>query len=276
MCELFSMSGRLPAPVGFSLEQLARHGENAGPRDGWGVAFYDGRAVSLFREPYPVSDSALVQFIEQHAPPSSLVISHIRKATFGDRLLCNTHPFTRELAGREHIFAHNGNLTGIGQDADFALRHFRPIGDTDSELAFCNLLERLAGLWEQGSETIPALCDRLDIIAGFAADLRAFGPANFLYSDADILFAHADRRHQPDGEIRAPGLHFLTRSCREKAAVLTGGGVTMPAQEQDVILVASVPLTDEDWQPMAEGEIIALGAGQIIERRLPASGFVIP
>ena len=43
MCELFAMSSRVPASVGFSLEKLARHGGAEGPhRDGWGVAFYEG------------------------------------------------------------------------------------------------------------------------------------------------------------------------------------------------------------------------------------------
>lgn len=267
MCELFAISSHMPTSVGFSLKQLARHGRNEGPHDGWGVALYDGNDVSLFREPEPASDSPLVRFIERHSPPSPMIISHIRKATNGGRILRNTHPFMRELSGHQHVFAHNGALSGIEQNPDFIPDRYQPIGDTDSELAFCILLNRLACLWKTERDAVPSLKDRLDIIADFAADLRAFGPANFLYADAHILFAHAHRRHQSDGTVRAPGLHLLQRSCREGPVTLANGGVTLSSQHQNVILIASVPLTKEQWQPLAEGEIVAVAGGQILARR---------
>lgn len=51
MCELFAMSCREPAALTLSLDVLARHGGGAGPhRDGWGIAFYEGRDVHMLRE----------------------------------------------------------------------------------------------------------------------------------------------------------------------------------------------------------------------------------
>jgi glutamine amidotransferase len=270
MCELFAMSSRAPTTVSFSLERLARHGGTEGPhRDGWGVAFYESNDAFLLREPKAASESALVQFIEQHAPPSSLVISHIRKATHGDRGLRNTQPFIRELAGRIHLFAHNGDLRGIERSHDFLPGRFRPVGDTDSERAFCNLLERLTPLWEAGGGSVPPLAARLDVVAAFAAELRPLGPANFLYADADVLFAHAHRRQQANGKEGPPGLHLLQRSCHAMDEELAGAGVTLTRQQQEVILVASVPLTDEPWRTLKEGEVIALAGGDVLESRLP-------
>lgn len=266
MCELFALSSKMPTSVKFSLEKLAQHGEDDGPQDGWGIAFYEGNDVSLFREPKAISDSLLVRFIEQQSPPSTTIISHIRKATKGARDLRNTHPFVRELGGRQHVFAHNGALSGLQENMSIPLENYFPIGDTDSEVAFCILLERLNNLWNTTKGHVPPLEARLDLIVDFAADLRRFGPANFLYADASTLFVHAHRRHQTDGTIRSPGLHFLQRNCQEE---LIGTGVTLPAHQQEITLVASVPLTDELWQPLGEGEIIALEAGQIIQR-LPA------
>ncbi len=249
----------------FSLEQLALHGGANGPhRDGWGVAFYDDHDLSLLREPKAASESALVHFIEQHAPPSTLVISHIRKATHGARALRNTQPFTRELAGRMHLFAHNGELKGIEHTRNYQPGRFQPVGESDSERVFCNLLERLAPLWEAEVGTPPPLEARLEVITEFAAGLRPFGPANFLYADADLLFVHAHRRQQPDGSNVPPGLHLLHRSCKRSNAVLTGTGIKVSHLQQEVILVASVPLTDEPWQPLAEGEIIVLARGEIL------------
>ncbi len=268
MCELFAISSHVPTSIGFSLERLAQHGEDNGPRDGWGVAFYEEKDVSLFREPEPASGSALIQFIEQHSTPSSLAISHIRKATHGNRSLANTHPFMRELAGRRHVFAHNGAFAEIDKNPGFTLGNYHPVGETDSELAFCFLLNRLEDLWESCKGELPTLTKRLDIISDFAAGLRALGPANFLYSDADVLFAHADRRHQQDGHISAPGLHILSRNCRNDRLTLANGGVTIAPQHQNIVMVASVPLTDEPWHPLAEGEIIAISGGKILENRL--------
>ena len=44
---------------------------------------------------------------------TDLAISHIRHAARGSLSLANTQPFTRELAGRSHVFAHNGDLPGV-------------------------------------------------------------------------------------------------------------------------------------------------------------------
>jgi predicted glutamine amidotransferase len=53
----------------------------------------------------------------------------------------NTHPFLRELWGRYWVMAHNGDLKGFQPAAAW---RFRPVGSTDSELAFCWLMQELA------------------------------------------------------------------------------------------------------------------------------------
>jgi predicted glutamine amidotransferase len=42
---------------------------------------------------------------------------------------------------------------------------------------------------------------------------------------------------------------------------IEGLRVTPATGEQQVFLVASVPLTDEDWQPLDEGEIVVISHG---------------
>jgi len=39
---------------------------------------------------------------------------------------------------------------------------------------------------------------------------------------------------------------------------------------QELTLVASVPLTDEPWEPIAEGEVIALKEGLVRARKIAA------
>lgn len=267
MCELFAMSSRNPTMVGFSLERLVRRGGAEGPhRDGWGVAFFAGNDASLLREPNAASDSALARCIEHNTLPSELVISHIRLATRGERALRNTQPFARELGGRTHVFAHNGELDGLRPEVGSSSHRFRPVGETDSEAAFCQLLMRLAPLWDQ-TLGVPALSARLDRVTEFAAAIRPFGPANFLYADSDALFVHAHQRTQPDGNMGPPGLYVLERNCWEGMPDMAGSGITLSAVQQALTLVATVPLTDESWRPMAEGEVLAIAAGRIVDRR---------
>ncbi len=260
MCELLGISSMLPTTITFSLRRFADRGGGKGPIDGWGLAFHDGRDIRLYKEPEPAADSAWLAFIQQRELASSLVLSHIRRATQGTVSLANTQPFARELGGRMHVFAHNGRLDGIERAHAGEWHRFKPLGDTDSEVAFCLLLERLAPLWSLGA--VPSIDHRLAVFARLAAEMRRLGPANFLYTDGDTLFAHGDRRIQANGLIAAPGLWRLARHCRE-GGVLAGAGITLKAKhhDQQVILIASVPLNDEPWIPFGEGELVAVRSG---------------
>ena len=264
------MSSRHPTSVGFSLETLARRGGHDGPhKDGWGVAYFEEHDVFLLRESSPAAESGLVRFMEKNGPPSSLVISHIRLATQGEPALRNTQPFQRELAGRAHVFAHNGDLPGIKEKCALRSDRFTPVGDTDSEFAFCCLLERIEALWGRSSGKLPSVESRLEVVGDFATQMRSLGSFNFLYADGDVLFVHAHRRKHDDGDTRPPGLHLLARASDDQAVDLSESGIMMAPTAQELALVASVPLTDEPWEPIDEGEIIALRHG-LVWARLPA------
>ena len=47
---------------------------------------------------------------------------------------------------------------------------------------------------------------------------------------------------------------------------VAGGGVSVTSDIQTVTLLASVPLTDEDWQPLPKNTILALSHGEIVAR----------
>ena len=161
----------------------------------------------------------------------------------------------RELGGRTHAFVHNGDLPGIYRSESLTIGPYRPVGQTDSEHAFCALLARLSALWE--ADGPPPLDARLSVLTTFAAELRSFGPANFLYADGDALFAHGHRRLQrATRRAEPPGLWTLQRHCTHAdPSPDRHGGVSITRGEQAVVLIASVPLTDEVWRPLLEGAI---------------------
>lgn len=266
MCELFAMSSDAPTDVHFSMEEFSRHGGLMGPhKDGWGIAFYSGNDVRLVKEPLPASDSACVRYIQDRPFTSRLVVSHIRKATQGDRVLANCQPFTRELGGRMHVFAHNGDLDTRLLHA-LRLGKYRPVGTTDSEYACCVLLDRLSDLWLE-SAGVPPIDERMRLVTAFAEEIRPLGPANFLYADGDALFVHAHRRlRQPSGTWQ-PGLHVLCRTCSGRTGRLHTDGLSIAGSgtEQHVVLAASVPLTEEPgWRALGEGETLAVRDGRIL------------
>ncbi|MGC8476944.1 MAG: class II glutamine amidotransferase [Acetobacteraceae bacterium] len=261
MCELLGIAASAPVSARFSLRRLARRGRRPGePIDGWGVVLHDGGDVRCYREPEPAGNSAWLRFVERHQAPARIVISHIRLATAGTVSLRNTHPFVRELGGRMHSFAHNGRLPGIEALAGDPGGWFRPVGESDSERAFCALLARLAPLWR---DAVPTAAARLAELRRFAADLGALGPANFLYSDGEYLFAHGDRRHQPDGRIAPPGLWHLSCPCADAGMAVRHAGVALAAAAvpRQVDVFASVPLSRAAWRPLAEGEVVMAPAG---------------
>lgn len=270
MCELLAVSSSQAARLRFSLRRLAARGGAADlPHDGWGVAFYDSADVALFREPAAAASSALVRFLERHGPSTVLGLSHIRHATWGAVGLCNTQPFVRALGGTAHVFAHNGFLSGIDSSKALALDIDQPMGQTDSEIAFCALLARLRMLWNGSETAIPSLDARLSVLASFAADLRALGAANFLYADGNALFAHAHKRaNRLGGPLEVPGLWMLERHhTPPHPDPVHVAGVATDHGQTSAVLIASVPLTHEAWQPMREGQLIAVRGGQVVAQQ---------
>jgi len=260
MCELLAMSSRHPTKLTSSLTVLASHAKGIS-RDGWGVAFYRGNDVALYRDITPADESHVVHFLESNGPTTTLSIAYIRHATQGAIGFANTGPYTRELNGRMHVFAHNGSLTGLPRF--HGKGRFLAVGETDSEQAFCLLLERMSKV--SASNLLPSLEIRLNLVAEFAKELRSYGPASFIYSDGDLLFAYADRRIQPlTRQVSAPALYRLECPVNKTPALVVDRLGSDEGKAQQVVLLASVPLTDEAWEPMPEGELIAVRNGEVV------------
>ena len=246
------MNCNVPTDICFSFTGFqARGGATDVHRDGWGIAFFEGRGVRVFLDPQPSCASPVAELVRNYPIRSLNVIAHIRKATQGPVGLENTHPFMRELWGRYWIFAHNGNLADYAPELDGS---FVPVGQTDSERVFCHLLQTLRQRFPAGSPGRGELRQALD---DFAARVRASGPFNFLLSNGDCLFAH-----------RSTELHYLIRQAPFAVAHLKDQDVAVDFNEltspdDRVALIATQPLTDnEDWTPLPVGRVALFCAGE--------------
>ena len=270
MCELFSMSSRRPSTVNYSLHEFAKHGGLTHSNEsGWGIAYFQDRDALLIREAEPASDSPWVDFIARQNLESRCVIAHVRLASVGAPTLHNTHPFRRALGRRYHVFAHNGTLHDIRDTYDGEALDDRPVGETDSELAFCVLLQRLRSLWRDGDGE-PAVDTRFGVFADFAAEMLQLGSANFLYSDGDVLFVHAHRRVHEEGgtfsDPRPPGLNMRDCAALGRGREWACKGLKIGLPDERVILFASVPLDDEGWEALPEGTALAVRNGEELGR----------
>lgn len=252
MCELLGMSANVPTDICFSFTGLMQRGGRTGPhRDGWGIAFYEGRGCRTFHDPNPGAESEIARLVQRYAIKSPIVVSHIRRANRGRICLENTHPFSRELWGRNWVFAHNGQLRGVKR---LPLGHYRPIGTTDSEHAFCWLLGRIrerlpdpprrpSGLWR--------------CIRELTLELNRLGVFNFLMSDSAYLYAHCGTQ-----------LSWLTRRAPFGQARLMDADMLVDFQAETtpddiVTVIATRPLTDnESWAVMRPGALAIFSAGE--------------
>lgn len=233
MCELFAMSASQPMDVDHYLTHLMPRGGKTGPHaDGWGVAYFEDRGSRIFKDAAPAADSRYLAMLAASRMKSTSVIAHIRKAnpSVVGRATANTHPFEREWNGRSWVFAHNGKLPGLEGSNACADSRFQPVGGTDSELAFCYLLDVIARRFERADDIQPNLV--IETIEPVVQELSGFGEFNFILGNGEYLVVHAHTN-----------LHVLQHSLNSHHDTHTRA------------LLATAPLTDEDWQALAPGTI---------------------
>jgi glutamine amidotransferase len=246
MCELFGLSSDRPVqPEELLCRFGVRGGNTADNPDGWGLATLEGGAFRLVKEPLPAAHSPRFKELCRQTR-SSLILGHVRKANPPTaRVLANTHPFRRACCGREWVFAHNGILSGTATLNDTgAVSLCTPSGDTDSEHAFCVVLDRIAAAFSATGAATGR--DWLDTLAGVAETLASHGRFNFLMSDGMHLIAYGHDR-----------LHSLAES-------LAG---FQPDAGSEIAIIATEPLTeDPGWLAFEPGELRVYRAGRQIAR----------
>ncbi|HET6195826.1 MAG TPA: class II glutamine amidotransferase, partial [Acetobacteraceae bacterium] len=143
---------------------------------------------------------------------------------------------------RHFVFAHNGTVRGVRRHA---LGRFHPIGETDSEHAFCVLLSRL----DERFAEYPG--ERMwKAVARIASQIGAGGTFNFLLGDGTHLYARC-----------ATKLHYIIRKAPFARATLSDEDVCVDFSQvttprDRVAVIATQPLTrDEVWTAGVPGEM---------------------
>ncbi|MEK5752443.1 MULTISPECIES: class II glutamine amidotransferase [Acinetobacter] len=251
MCQLLGMNCATPTDITFSFRGFSqRAGITSDHSDGFGIAFFEDKACRLFVDNQSAVESPIAELVRNYPIKSRNVIAHIRKATQGKIHLENSHPFSRELWGRQWIFAHNGDLKDFLPELS---GRFTPVGNTDSERAFCYLLDQLVKCFGYDE---PKLDQVFDLLADISPSIAEHGTFNFCLSNGQALFTYATTK-----------LHWLVREYPFKPAQLIDievevdfSQVTTP--EDRVAVITTEPLTqNEEWTAFQEGEMILFRDG---------------
>ncbi len=259
MCQLLGMNSRLPASLSLSFTGFAQRGGGTDHHaDGWGMAFFEsegnapGKGIRYFIDKESAAASPIAQMLRSYPIKSHNVVAHVRKATVGEVKLENSHPFVRELWGRYWVFAHNGDLKDFNPPLHGS---FRPVGNTDSELAFCWLMQELA----KSHYNVPSVAELTLTLAELVPKIASHGTFNFLLSNGQALWAHASTklfylvRQYPFGEV-----HLKDEDLRVDLAELNG-------PEDRLAIVVTEPLTtNEDWTAFAANQLVAFVDGAVI------------
>lgn len=262
MCQLLGMNCNTPTDIVFSFEGFRRRGGETDVHvDGFGIAFFEDKGVRIYQDDGPCASSPVADLVKAYQIKSKNVISHIRKATHGQVSLANTHPFMRELWGEYWLFAHNGHLNDPQTlFASNQQEFYRPVGNTDSEAAFCFILEHLRQTFREkpSKEAIFAEVKKL------TENIREAGIFNYILTNGQWMMAHASTL-----------LHYIVRQAPFGEAQLLDddvsidfAAVTTPTDR--VAVIATLPLTsNESWQQLAKNQLLMFEEGEIALQDCP-------
>lgn len=279
MPNLLAMSFDGPLAPSFDL-RCVREGNLP---DGWGLGYYPGGEPSavVLKEAAPPKGSIRSTLVEtwEHLEASTFLL-HIRTAKWGQNTDANTQPFERSLGGRDWLIAHAGSLrrrfslsTSAPPPAPLGRRapmpRYEPVGSTDTELIFCEVLNRVADL---GARSLGEV--GYDVLHGWLEELNEHGATNVVLTDGHDLVAYADRSGEGAlhlWELRPPYTQ-LALGDADLSVDLTRRGV----KPRKGVIVSTEPLTVTGhfpfWAPLAPGELVVVRQGALRERLAPRSG----
>lgn len=238
--------------------------------DGWGIGFYPGGepSATVLKEAAPPQGSIRSEIVKawEHLE-SSLFLLHIRRATWGGISDANTQPFSRSFGGRDWLIAHSGSLKKRLDARPGSL--FQPVGSTDTERVFCELLGRVAASGKKSIGELPP-----ETLAAWLDELNGLGSLTLVMADGRDLLVYADK----NGE----GGVYLGRVVPPYERVVVGDAeVTLDltrrgAKSRKGVIVSTERLLSEagdevvKWEEVPRGTLLVVCQGAVRAEVRPA------
>ncbi|MCG2826472.1 MAG: class II glutamine amidotransferase [Thermoplasmatales archaeon] len=198
--------------------------------DGWGVGYVCEDRMLIEKDINPAyKDKKFKNFFKELQ--SDIVILNIRKSSVGSISLENTSPFKEG----KWVFTHNGTIT--------AHTKIEPLidmntvkGETDSEKYFHLLLKYI----KEKNNIVQGVEETVNKIF----ELGDYTSLNFLVTDGEKIYALCEYKMNDKYYV----LHYLNKP--------------------EFVIIASEPLTKDDWQPLQNHELMVVDRYGEIEKIL--------
>lgn len=231
MCEIFGVSSHSEIELGDYLKTFYRRSDYH--PHGWGLACISRESALVEKESVKATESNYLRERLSQPIREKLLLAHIRYATIGNVEYKNCHPFTgKDNTGRVWTLIHNGTIF----DYPPLNKYIRTQkGDTDSERVFLYLMDSLGEAQRQKGGRLH-FEERFELFDKIVSQMASGNKLNLLFSDGKYLYAHTN--------------------CRDTLHYLSKPGAT---------LIATKPLTGEDWKPLPFTQLLAFYKGKLIK-----------
>ncbi len=231
MCELFGVSSKNAAAVNDYLRLFFSHSRQH--PHGWGLAFADRCGMLIEKESVRAVDSHYLKERLSQPVCAALLLAHIRYATIGNVEYRNCHPFAAvDNSGRQWTLVHNGTIFDCPELSEYFRKQQ---GDTDSERILLYLIDKLNQAQNEKGGALN-FEERFALFDSLVASMSPSNKLNLLFSDGKCLYVHTNCRGT---------LYYLSKP--------------------NSILFATVPLSDEAWQPVPFTRLLAYDKGRLVQ-----------
>ena len=240
---------------------------------GWGLGWYPGNQSSsmVIKDPAARTTQVFTDSLTDWSNfRSNIFFCKIRGAESGYNQ-SETQPFTRSFAGADWLFMHNGDLDKNELTKVYTgdSRLLEPVGTTDSELAFCNLLARME---KNGSRSLSDV-DPVEILSWFQR-FDQFGSADMYLTDGQsVVCFHGTQSPKP--------LRYSRLIPPNNLQSLSSSAVSIKVDNsydtfRSALVVSSSQFSSGNWTSMQPGQMIISNRGKIVWDSLKPQSTWLP
>lgn len=236
---------------------------------GWGLGWYPGNHSSamVIKDPSARGTQVFTDSLTDWSNfRSNIFFCKVRGADQGYNQ-AEAQPFARSFAGTDWLFMHNGDLdkSALSRRFEGDIRLLEPIGGTDSEFAFCNLLARMH---QHGARSLSEV-DPHEILTWFQT-FDQYGSADMYLTDGHTICCF-------QGSQSPKQLYYSRMLPPNNLQALNS--VPIRVQNDDprdafrtAVVISSAKFDEGDWTEMQPGQLIMVNRGAIVWNSLNDTG----